>query len=136
GSVGWGDHVRTSNEEILLSVMTEDAKAISEVSEIAALEGVDLVALGPTDHYQPLGVTAPADPKLRSEVERIASEVKGSGNTKLQMPMNHPAFPLTAQELVELGVGYANVAPQPPAILMREMQNAVRETHKTLGRNN
>ena len=136
GSVGWGDHVRTSNEEILLSVMTEDAKAISEVSEIAALEGVDLVALGPTDLSQTLGVTDPADPKLRSEVERIASEVKGSGNTKLQMPMNHPAFPLTAQELVELGVGYANVAPQPPAILMREMQNAVRETHKTLGRNN
>ena len=116
--------------------MTEDAKAISEVSEIAALEGVDLVALGPTDLSQTLGVTDPADPKLRSEVERIASEVKGSGNTKLQMPMNHPAFPLTAQELVELGVGYANVAPQPPAILMREMQNAVRETHKTLGRNN
>ena len=134
GSVGWADHVRTSNQEILLSVMTEDIKAISEVSEIAALDGVDLVALGPTDLSQTLGVTDPSDPKLRSEVERIAAEVKKAGTTKLQMPMNHPAFPLTASELVELGVGYTNVAPQPPAILMREMQNAVRETHKTLGR--
>ena len=64
----------------------------------------------------------------------IAAEVKQAGNTKLQMPMNHPAFPLTASQLVELGVGYTNVAPQPPAILMKEMKNAVRETHKTLGR--
>ena len=134
GSVEWGDHVRTSNEEILLSVMTEDTKAISQVSEIAALDGVDLVALGPTDLSQTLGVTDPSDPKLRLEVERIAAEVKQAGNTKLQMPMNHPAFPLTASQLVELGVGYTNVAPQPPAILMKEMKNAVRETHKTLGR--
>ncbi len=134
GSVEWGDHVRTSNEEILLSVMAEDKKAISQVSEIAALDGVDLVALGPTDLSQTLGVTDPSDPKLRLEVERIAAEVKQAGNTKLQMPMNHPAFPLTASQLVELGVGYTNVAPQPPAILMKEMKNAVRETHKTLGR--
>ena len=134
GSVEWADHVRTSNQEILLSVMTEDTKAISQVSEIAALDGVDLVALGPTDLSQTLGVTDPSDPKLRLEVERIAAEVKQAGNTKLQMPMNHPAFPLTASQLVELGVGYTNVAPQPPAILMKEMKNAVRETHKTLGR--
>ena len=79
GSVEWADHVRTSNEEILLSVMTEDTKAISQVSEIAALDGVDLVALGPTDLSQTLGVTDPTDPKLRSEVERIAEEVKKAG---------------------------------------------------------
>jgi len=46
GTVSWTDHVRMSNEEILLSVMAEDAHAISEVAEIAALDGVDLVALG------------------------------------------------------------------------------------------
>lgn len=134
GSVGWSDHVRTSNEEILLSVMAEDAKAISQVAEIAALDGIDLVALGPTDLSQSIGVTDPSDPKLRSEVERIAAEVKKAGTTKLQMPMNHPAFPLTAKELVELGVGYTNIAPQPPTILMREMQNTIQETHKVLGR--
>ena len=134
GSVSWDEHVRTSNEEILLSVMTEDTKAISQVSEIAALDGVDLVALGPTDLSQTLGVTDPSDPKLKSEVERIASEVEKVGNAKLQMPMNHPAFPLTAPELVKLGVGYTNVAPQPPAILMREMRKAVQSTHEVLGR--
>ena len=132
--VSWDEHVRNSNEEILLSVMTADTKAISQVSEIAALDGVDLVALGPTDLSQTLGGTDPSDPKLKSEVERIASEVEKVGNAKLQMPMNHPAFPLTAPELVKLGVGYTNVAPQPPAILMREMRKAVQSTHEVLGR--
>ena len=63
----------------------------------------------------------------------VAAEVKNAGTTKLQIPMNHPAFPLNAKELVELGVGYTNIAPQPPTIFMREMQNTIRETHKVLG---
>ena len=134
GTVSWTDHVRTSNEEILLSVMAEDAHAISEVAEIAALDGVDLVALGPTDLSQTLGVTDPADPRLRAQVEEIAETVKQVGKAKLQIPMNHPAFPLGPQELLELGVGYTHVAPPPPALLRREMSNAVRSIHQASGR--
>lgn len=134
GTVGWADHVRTSNEEILLSVMTEDAEAIEQVPEIAALEGVDLVALGPTDLSQTLGVTDPEDPRLRAKVEEIAVQVKTAGNAKLQIPMTHPAFPLGPQELLDLGVGYTHVAPPPPAILMREMRNAVQSIHQSVGR--
>ncbi|MEC7884965.1 MAG: aldolase/citrate lyase family protein [Chloroflexota bacterium] len=136
GDVSWADHVRTSNDEILLSVMTEDAKAIEQVPEIAALDGVDLVALGPTDLSQTLGVTDPSDPKLRNEVERIANEVKQAGNAKLQIPMNHPAFPLGPDDLVRLGVGYTHVAPPPPAILMREMKKSIASIHEALGRSN
>ena len=134
GTVSWADHVRTSNDEILLSVMTEDAKGIADVPEIAALEGIDLVALGPTDLSQTLGVTEPTDPRLRAEVEKIAAQVKEAGNAKLQIPMNHPAFPLAAQEMLDLGVGYTHVAPPPPAILMREMRNAVRGIHESVRR--
>jgi len=134
GSVTWKEHVKTSNSEILLSVMVEDRKALSEVSDISALNGVDLVALGPTDLSQTLRVNEPNDPKIVAEVLRISKIVKESGNTKLQIPMNHPAYPLNAAELVELGVGYTNVAPQPPAILLREMTNAIKNTHNVLGR--
>jgi 2-keto-3-deoxy-L-rhamnonate aldolase RhmA len=114
--------------------MVEDRKALSEVSDISALNGVDLVALGPTDLSQTLRVNEPNDPKIVAEVLRISKIVKESGNTKLQIPMNHPAYPLNAAELVELGVGYTNVAPQPPAILLREMTNAIKNTHNVLGR--
>ncbi len=134
GTVSWADHVRTSNEEILLSVMAEDARAISEIEDIAALDGVDLVALGPTDLSQTLGVTDPADPRLRAQVEEIAETVRRVGKAKLQIPMNHPAFPLGAQDLLNLGVGYTHVAPPPTALLVREMSNAVQAIHQAVGR--
>ena len=63
-----------------------------------------------------------------------SAQVKEAGNAKLQIPMNHPAFPLAAQEMLDLGVGYTHVAPPPPAILMREMRNAVRGIHESVRR--
>ena len=74
GSVPWNEHVQQSNNEIVLSVMTEDDKGINDVEAIAALDGVDLVSIGPTDLSQTLGVTDPADPRLRDNVNEIAEQ--------------------------------------------------------------
>ena len=134
GTVTWSEHVRQSNEQIVLSVMAEDERAIDEVEQIAGLDGIDLVAIGPTDLSQTLGVSDPKDPRLRAKVEEIASHVKRAGKAKLQFPMNHAAFSLTPQELVRLGVGYSHVAPPPPAILLRAMQESVRQVHEATGR--
>src|SRR5919202_201906 len=49
GAFPWREHVRTSNEEILLTVMTEDMPGINAIEAVAALDGVDLISLGPTD---------------------------------------------------------------------------------------
>ena len=38
GMVSWDDHVQQSNEQILLSVMTEDEKGIADIEAIAGLE--------------------------------------------------------------------------------------------------
>ena len=134
GTVSWADHVRQSNREIVLSVMTEDAKAIDQVAEIAALEGVDLVALGPTDLSMALGVSGPEDPRLRAKVEEIAVTVKRAGSAKLALPINHPALPLSPQELLDLGVGYSHVAPPPPAVLLAAMRRSVQTIHQATGR--
>lgn len=134
GAVPWDEHVRSSNEQIVLSVMAEDAKAIDEIEEIASLEGVDLVALGPTDLSQALGVRDPADPRLRAQVDEIARAVGRAGNARLAIPMNHPALPLGPQDVLELGVGYSNVAPPPPATLLRAMRDSVRDIHAATGR--
>jgi 2-keto-3-deoxy-L-rhamnonate aldolase RhmA len=40
GTVSWEDHVKQSNEQVLLSVMTEDERGIRDIEKIAALEGV------------------------------------------------------------------------------------------------
>ena len=134
GSVPWNEHVRQSNDEIILSVMTEDDKGITDVEAIAALDGVDLVSIGPTDLSQALGVTDPADSRLRDKVNEIAAQVKAIGKAKLQIPMNHAALPLDARDLMELGVGYTHVAPAPPAILMKQFMDSVSEIHEAVGR--
>ena len=134
GSVPWNEHVRQSNDEIILSVMTEDDKGINDVEAIAALDGVDLVSIGPTDLSQALGVTDPTDSRLRDKVNEIAAQVKAIGKAKLQIPMNHAALPLGARDLMELGVGYTHVAPAPPAILMKQFMDSVSEIHEAVGR--
>ena len=127
GTVSWDEHVKTSNENILLSVMTEDEKSLDEVGRIAALDGVDLVAIGPTDLSQAIGATGPSDPKLMEKVREIAAVVKSIGKAKLQIPMNHAALPLGPADLLELGVGYTHVAPAPPSVLLSDMTRRVSE---------
>ena len=133
GAVPWEEHVRQSNKEIVLSVMAEDDRAINELEQIAALDGVDLIALGPTDLSQSLGVTDPADPRLRAKVDEIAERVRQIGKAKLAIPMNHPSLPLTVQDLLDLGVGYTNVAPAPPTILVDSMRSRVQSIHAATG---
>ncbi len=132
GTVSWDDHVRESNENVLLSVMTEDEKALNEVEEIAALDGVDLVAIGPTDLSQAIGATGPSDPRLMDKVREIAGVVNGVGKAKLQIPIGHAALPLNARDLMELGVGYTHVAPAPPSVLLNDMRRRVSEIGEEL----
>lgn len=134
GSVPWEEHTRRSNEEVLLSVMTEDEKGIADIEKIAALDGIDLVAIGPTDFSEYMGIRNPADPRLRAKLTELADRVRKIGKAKLAFPIGHPALPLTAQELTRLGVGYSNVAPAPPAILIRSMRERVQDIHKATGR--
>jgi 2-keto-3-deoxy-L-rhamnonate aldolase RhmA len=134
GAISWEEHTRQSNEEILLSVMTEDEKGIRDIEKIAALDGIDLVSIGPTDFSEYMGIRDPSDPRLQARINELAEQVKKIGKAKLQFPMNHAALPLTAQELVQMGVGYTHVAPPPPAVLLRSLRERVQNVHKVTGR--
>jgi 2-keto-3-deoxy-L-rhamnonate aldolase RhmA len=124
GAIPWREHVRTSNEEILLTVMTEDLQGINDIEVIAALDGVDLISLGPTDLSTALGITDPQDPRLRQTVEELVRKVNRIGKAKVYLPVYHPAFYLTPKDLLHLGVNYTSVAPPPPTIVL----NALRES--------
>jgi 2-keto-3-deoxy-L-rhamnonate aldolase RhmA len=124
GAIPWREHVRTSNEEILLTVMTEDLQGINDIEGIAALDGVDLISLGPTDLSTALGITDPQDPRLRQTVEELVRKVNRIGKAKVYLPVYHPAFYLTPKDLLHLGVNYTSVAPPPPTIVL----NALRES--------
>ena len=124
GSVPWQEHMRTSNEEILLIVMTEDELGLGEIEQIAAVDGVDVISLGPTDISAALGFTDPADPKLRQTFVDLAAKVNAVGKARVYIPVNHVACRFTPRELLEMGVNYTSVAPAPPTIVL----NALRES--------
>jgi len=114
--------------------MTEDEKGIADIEKIAALDGIDLVAIGPTDFSESMGIRDPGDPRLRDKLNELARKVKQIGKAKLAIPMGHPALPLGPQDLLDLGVGYSHVAPAPPQILLKTWQSKVRSIHQAIGR--
>ena len=126
-------HIEQSNREITLAVMIEDLPALEEIDAIASTEGIDIVAVGPSDMSRALGVSGTANhPKLVAVIERVAAAVRKGGIARLALPMNHDAFPRNAAQLRELGVGYANCAPAPEARLLQSMQAQVAEARAHL----
>lgn len=73
------EYVRRANEETLVVVQIETRQALDEVEAIAAVDGVDVVFVGPTDLSQALGVTGEtAHPQLEEAFERVAAAVAPS----------------------------------------------------------
>lgn len=134
GSVPWEEHTRQSNEEIVLAVMTEDEKGVGDIEKIAALDGVDIVSIGPTDFSEFMGIRDPQSPVLRAKLKELADKIKQIGRAKLAFPMNHAAMPLGPQELMELGVGYTHVAPPPTSLLLRSLRERIQNIYQATGR--
>ena len=124
GSVPWVEHMKTSNEEILLIVMTEDKQSLADIADIAAVDGVDLIALGPTDISTALGMTDPSDPKLKQTFEELAAKVKAVGKAGVYIPVNHASCRFTPQDLLAMGVNYSSVAPAPPTIVLNVLKTS------------
>jgi 2-keto-3-deoxy-L-rhamnonate aldolase RhmA len=134
GTVPLPEHLASSNREISLAVMIEDLHALDEIDAIAATDGIDIIAVGPSDMSRALGVAGTSNhPKLAAAIERVSQAIRKAGNrAKLALPTNHPTFPRSVAELRELGVGYTNCAPPPEARLMRSYKEQVDEARKLL----
>jgi len=134
GKIPLVEHMAQSNREILLACMIEDMEAVERIDEIAAVEGVDLLAVGPSDLSRSLGVSGQPDhPRLVAAIDRVRESVKKSAGARLALPLNHAAFPRNAAQLKELGAGYTNCAPTPEARLLRSFQTQAAEARKLLG---
>ena len=111
GAVAWRDHTETSNANILLSLMIEDKEGLENLEAIASVDGVDLIAMGPSDLSESLGLTEPNHPKLWEEIGKIASTLKSLGRAKLALTHGHPTLTADIQQLMDWNVGYSNVQP-------------------------
>ena len=134
GSVPWREHVETSNDQIMLIVMTEDSRGINDIEAIAGLDGVDLISLGPTDLSAALGFTDPADPRLRQAFEELAGKVNKVGKAGVYIPVYHSALYLTPQDLIDIGVSYTSVAPPPPTIVLNSLRESAKRIREETGR--
>ena len=135
GKIPLVEHMAQSNREILLACMIEDMAAVERIDQIAAVEGVDLLAVGPSDLSRSLGVSGQPDhPRLVAAIDRVRKAVKrGAAGARLALPLNHSAFPRNAAQLKALGVGYTNCAPSPEARLLRSFQDQAAEQRRLLG---
>ena len=134
GATPWTEHMKTSNEEILLIIMTEDKRGLDELEDIAAIDGVDVISLGPTDISTALGMTDPNDPRLRRTFVDLAARINAVGKAKVYIPVNHSALRLSPRELLDMGVNYTSVAPAPPTIVLNALrESAARIREETAG---
>jgi 2-keto-3-deoxy-L-rhamnonate aldolase RhmA len=132
GAVPSRRHLETSNAEVLLSVMIESKKAIDELEDIASIEGVDLITIGPTDLAQTLGIPESEYSRLMEPIEYISATLKKLGEAKLALPLNLPAFPLNVTELKQLGVVYANCGPADVGRLLDSYTRQIQEIETQL----
>ena len=133
GTVPMAEHQATSNSEVLVAVMVEDEEALNDIEGIASVDGVDLVAVGPSDLKQALGISDSSDPRLASAVEKISTILRKVGKAKMAFPLNHPSFPRNAVELYEMGVRYVNCGPSDLVRLRSSYRQQVQEIQAQLG---
>lgn len=133
GRISLAQHMEQCNREVLLAVMIEDLKALDEIDEIAAIKGVDLIVVGPSDMSRALGVSGQSNhPKLVAVMEQVAEAVRKSRNARLSLATGHPLFPKTVSQLRDMGVSYTNVSPAPDARLLRVLSQQVVDLRKEL----
>ena len=134
GAVAWRDHTKTSNENILLSLMIEDKEGLENLEAIASVDGVDLIAMGPSDLSESLGLTEPNHPKLWEEIGKIASTLKTLGRAKLALTHGHPTLTADIQQLMEWNVGYSNVQPDIVKLIRQHYSDKIAELRSNMSK--
>ena len=95
-----GDYVESEGRELLLCLMIESAEGVDNVFSIAAVDGVDVIQIGPFDLSYDLGIPGQFDhPDFAAALERIEAGAQSAGKILGGMPL--PGLPL--DELLERG---------------------------------
>lgn len=80
GSMHLAEFAQQANRESFVAVQIETAQAVEEAEAIAAIDGVDLLFVGPSDLSQALGVTGDfTHARCLDAVDRIAAACRAHG---------------------------------------------------------
>jgi 4-hydroxy-2-oxoheptanedioate aldolase len=99
--------INALNEATMVVIMIESAKALAEVDEIAAVEGVDLLLIGTNDLCSSLGIPGQLDhDKVRSAYAKAMDACRKHGKHLGVGGLS--AYPRLAGEFVKMGARYVS----------------------------
>jgi len=105
-TVPLGEYVAQANAETLVVIHIETAQAVERLPEIAAVDGVDVIFIGPNDLSHSLGVPGQQQhPSVQAAMQRIAEIVLPS-RAALGIMVGNPA---AARQWRERGARYIAV---------------------------
>jgi 2-dehydro-3-deoxyglucarate aldolase/4-hydroxy-2-oxoheptanedioate aldolase len=80
GTIPMAQFTARANEETVVGIQIETAQAVAEVEDIAAIDGVDFLFVGPSDLSQAMGVVGDfLHPRCIEAVDKIADACGGAG---------------------------------------------------------
>ena len=92
---GFADYFAHSHERLVLMAQIETVEALNNVEAIAAVEGVDVLFIGPMDLTTSLGVQEQFDhPKFLEAVKRICAAAREAGKTTGILLLNPALLPM------------------------------------------
>jgi 4-hydroxy-2-oxoheptanedioate aldolase len=72
GSIDMARYVQEANEQVMVVAQIETVKGVENAAQIAAVDGIDLVFVGPMDLSQSLGIPAQrSNPLLHETMEKV-----------------------------------------------------------------
>jgi 4-hydroxy-2-oxoheptanedioate aldolase len=102
----YAGYLKDANERQCLLVQVETAQALERLDEIAAVDGVDGVFIGPADLSASMGLLGePSHPKVRSAIEAAIARIVRAGKAPGILCTDEPL----AREYLDRGVRFAAV---------------------------
>lgn len=100
------DYLKTANDEICLLVQVESKRGLKAIEEIAAVDGIDGIFIGPSDLAADMGALgAPSSREVQAAVEQAIVTIVKSG-----LPAGVLTFDQAlVRHYIELGVTFAAV---------------------------
>ncbi|MED5453798.1 MAG: aldolase/citrate lyase family protein [Verrucomicrobiota bacterium] len=96
------EYIRKANDETFVVIQLEDPKAVESAEAIAAVEGVDVIMLGPADFSVLSGIPGQFDhPTIESSLNKIAEAAANTGKHWASTVADGNS----AERLLKLGAG-------------------------------
>lgn len=96
--LGFNEYFKSANSRLLTVIQIETPAAVDHAEEIAAVDGVDVLFVGPLDLSVNMGIPCQWEhPKLRASFARVVAACRNAGKVAGILLMNKDAAPFASE---------------------------------------